>query len=72
VVNMQTYIVDSFTDKAFKGNPAGVCVVESPISNELMLNIENIRLPVESVNDQILMRFPVYDTTTFNEISLST
>lgn len=120
---MKTYIVDSFTDEAFKGNPAGVCILESPISNELMLkiaqelglsetafimpldncdslsiryfspkmeiplcghatlasakvifettntkfvefqNTQGLRLPVESVNNQILMRFPVYETT---------
>jgi PhzF family phenazine biosynthesis protein len=32
---IETYIVDSFTDKPFKGNPAGVCVLkeELPIAN---------------------------------------
>ena len=119
---MKTYIVDSFTDTAFKGNPAGVCLLESPISDEMMLavaqelglsetafvlpvegesvlsiryfspkmeiplcghatlatakvifettktnyiefcNIQNIMLPVESIGDQILMKFPVYET----------
>ena len=119
---MKTYIVDSFTDTAFKGNPAGVCLLESSISDELMLkiaqelnlsetafiladeessilsiryfspkmeiplcghatlasakvifettqinyiefrNIQNIILPTESIGNQILMKFPVYDT----------
>lgn len=36
---MKTFIVDSFTNEAFKGNPAGVCLLDSPISEELMLNI---------------------------------
>lgn len=36
---MKTYIVDSFTDAAFKGNPAGVCIVESDIADSVMLNI---------------------------------
>ena len=30
---MKTYIVDSFTNEAFKGNPAGVCIVEQAIDS---------------------------------------
>jgi len=36
---IETYIVDSFTDKPFKGNPAGVCVLNQKLSNEKMLSI---------------------------------
>ncbi len=36
---MRTFIVDSFTDVPFKGNPAGVCLVEHNIEDELMLLI---------------------------------
>ncbi len=36
---MRTFIVDSFTDTPFKGNPAGVCLVGSPLSDERMLHI---------------------------------
>jgi PhzF family phenazine biosynthesis protein len=36
---MKTYIVDSFTDKAFKGNPAGVCINDSSLEEGLMLSI---------------------------------
>lgn len=36
---MKTYIVDSFTEKPFKGNPAGVCVIEASMSDELMLKV---------------------------------
>lgn len=36
---IETYIVDSFTDTPFKGNPAGVCVLKKALSNELMLAI---------------------------------
>lgn len=36
---MNYFIVDTFTDKAFKGNPAAVCILENPISNDLQLNI---------------------------------
>lgn len=36
---MKSYIVDSFTDTPFKGNPAGVCFLEEQIGNEKMLEI---------------------------------
>jgi len=36
---METYIVDSFTDEAFKGNPAGVCILNTPLSEDKMLKI---------------------------------
>lgn len=34
-----TYIVDTFTDKAFKGNPAGVCLLDSEMEVTQMLSI---------------------------------
>jgi PhzF family phenazine biosynthesis protein len=36
---METYIVDSFTNEAFKGNPAGVCILDRTISEGNMLSI---------------------------------
>jgi PhzF family phenazine biosynthesis protein len=36
---MKTYIVDSFTTEAFKGNPAGVCFPGRDLSDEKMLNV---------------------------------
>lgn len=36
---IETYIVDSFTDKPFKGNPAGVCVLSKELTNEKMQSI---------------------------------
>mgnify|MGYP003606928237 CR=1 FL=1 len=36
---MKVYIIDAFTTEAFKGNPAGVCIVESEISVETMQSI---------------------------------
>jgi PhzF family phenazine biosynthesis protein len=36
---MKSFIVDSFTDEPFKGNPAGVCFLEKEIGNEKMLKI---------------------------------
>lgn len=38
---MKTYIVDSFTNEQFKGNPAGVCFPEHEISDSKMLHIAN-------------------------------
>ena len=36
---MKTFIVDAFTNIAFKGNPAGVCILEEHISDEDMFLI---------------------------------
>lgn len=36
---MKTFIVDSFTNKMFKGNPAGVCVTKEPVSDLVKQNI---------------------------------
>ena len=36
---MKQYIVDAFTDKAFSGNPAAVCVMDSWPSEEAMMNL---------------------------------
>ncbi len=36
---MQSFIVDAFTNSAFKGNPAGVCIVEHGLGDETMLDI---------------------------------
>jgi PhzF family phenazine biosynthesis protein len=38
-MKIKTFLVDSFTDEAFKGNPAGVCLLDEKISEELMQNI---------------------------------
>lgn len=36
---MEYYIVDAFTSKLFKGNPAGVCVLDKRLPLELMQKI---------------------------------
>jgi predicted PhzF superfamily epimerase YddE/YHI9 len=38
-MNQKIAIVDAFTDKPFSGNPAAVCVLERPISDEEMKQI---------------------------------
>ena len=37
--SIETYIVDSFTDKPFAGNPAGVCILIDELSDRQMLTI---------------------------------
>lgn len=37
--SIETYIVDSFTDRPFSGNPAGVCLLQEELTEELMLAI---------------------------------
>lgn len=36
---MKYYVVDAFAEKIFEGNPAGICVLESWLSDELMQKI---------------------------------
>lgn len=36
---MKQYVVDAFTDKVFGGNPAAICILESWLSEETMMNI---------------------------------
>lgn len=36
---MKYYVVDAFTNERFKGNPAGVCVLDKAISSEMMQSI---------------------------------
>lgn len=37
--SIETYIVDSFTDEPFKGNPAGVCILQHEVDDKQMLSI---------------------------------
>lgn len=39
MTQIETYIVDSFTNKPFKGNPAGVCVLHQKITDGQMQSI---------------------------------
>ena len=36
---MRTFIVDAFTDKPYSGNPAGVCILDDELSDDLMAKI---------------------------------
>src|SRR5512134_923606 len=39
MVMHEIYVVDAFADEAFRGNPAGVCLLESEVSDEWMQNV---------------------------------
>lgn len=38
-MEIEYYVVDTFTNEKFKGNPAGVCVLESKLPDSVMQNI---------------------------------
>lgn len=38
-MKIKTFIVDSFTNTPFKGNPAGVCLLDEPLTVDTMQNI---------------------------------
>ncbi|MFC6996940.1 PhzF family phenazine biosynthesis protein [Rufibacter roseus] len=38
-MKIKTYIIDAFSEEAFKGNPAGVCLLEKPLTESQMLAI---------------------------------
>ncbi len=39
MVELPIYVVDAFTKHPFAGNPAGVCILESPVSEDWMQNV---------------------------------
>src|SRR5690606_32141258 len=43
MTRIATYIIYSFTDKPFKPNPAGVCLIDRQISDDTMLSIAKER-----------------------------
>lgn len=59
---MRIFTVDAFTSRAFTGNPAGVCILEKPISEELyQLIAREINLSetafVEKIENQLSIRW---------------
>lgn len=61
---MKTFIVDSFTDRPFHGNPAGVCILEQSLTDEVMLTIaqelnlsETAFISSSSGNGRFLIRY---------------
>lgn len=39
IIKLNQYIVNAFTDVVFKGNPAAVCILDSWLSDEILLKI---------------------------------
>ncbi|WP_194851524.1 PhzF family phenazine biosynthesis protein [Nonlabens antarcticus] len=39
IKSISYFMVDSFTSEPFKGNPAGVCLLEEPLSDQVMQSI---------------------------------
>ena len=60
---MKTYLIDSFTDVMFKGNPAGVCMVNSELTDDLMqsvamkLNLPETAFLRDIQDDEYVIRF---------------
>jgi predicted PhzF superfamily epimerase YddE/YHI9 len=43
---MHIYNVDAFTDKPYSGNPAGVCILDYPLSDEMMRRIIKMKMGI--------------------------
>lgn len=62
-MNIKTFIVDSFTNEPFKGNPAGVCLLDSPIKVETMqsiaseLNLSETAFLLKTENNHFTIRY---------------
>ena len=57
-MQLKTFIVDAFTNKPFSGNPAGVCLMETEIDEEIMqsiaseLNLSETAFLIQKTNDE--------------------
>ena len=62
-MNIKTFIVDSFTNIPFRGNPAGICLLEEPISIETMqsiaseLNLSETAFLLKTKNNHFTIRY---------------
>lgn len=62
-MNIKTFIVDSFTNIPFKGNPAGICLLEGVISIEIMqsiaaeLNLSETAFLLKTKNNHFTIRY---------------
>lgn len=36
---MKHYVVDAFADKVFEGNPAGICIMDNWLSDDIMQKV---------------------------------
>jgi predicted PhzF superfamily epimerase YddE/YHI9 len=62
-MRIKTFIVDAFTNTPFKGNPAGVCLLEEAIKDETMqsiateLNLSETAFLLKTENNHFAIRF---------------
>jgi PhzF family phenazine biosynthesis protein len=62
-MNIKTFIVDSFTNTPFRGNPAGICLLEEAISIEIMqsiaseLNLSETAFLLKTENNHFTIRY---------------
>ncbi len=66
---IKTFIVDAFTDQAFSGNPAGVCLLDSEINEQLMqsiaseLNLSETAFLIRKTDDRQLYNIQYFSPT---------
>ena len=36
---LKQYVVDAFTDRVFRGNPAAICILDQWLSDDMMMSI---------------------------------
>ena len=62
-MKIKTFIVDSFTNTPFKGNPAGVCLLEEPMTPNIMqsiateLNLSETAFLLKTENNHFTIRY---------------
>ncbi|RSM94013.1 oxidoreductase [Nonomuraea sp. WAC 01424] len=72
---MRLFTVDAFTDTAFKGNPAGVCLLDSPVTDGWMQSVAaemNLSETAFLLGDSLRWFTPVVEVTLCGHATLAT
>ncbi|NUP66479.1 MAG: PhzF family phenazine biosynthesis protein [Nonomuraea sp.] len=72
---MRLFTVDAFTDTAFKGNPAGVCLLDSPVTDEWMQSVAaemNLSETAFLLGDSLRWFTPMVEVTLCGHATLAT
>lgn len=70
-MNIPYFILDTFTEEEFKGNPTAVCLTEKPLASSLMHSIaKELRFPVTAFVEQVVAvtQYPIRYFTITGEI----
>lgn len=59
-MKITTYLIDSFTDVPFAGNPAGVCLLDTPLDDALM---QSIAMEINAPETAFLVKHPEKEDT---------